>query len=143
LLTTFRSRLEEKVAKQFVTLGVPYSYESEKVEYVVPQRTSKYIPDFILEKTDGGKMHIEAKGRFGVDGKGVARSSSAKQRQKLILVKEQNPHLDLRIVFQNANTAIYKGSATTYSKWAESHGFPWADKGTVPPSWIEEVKHDA
>jgi hypothetical protein len=43
-------------------------------------------------------------------------------------------------VFQNANAKIYKGSKTTYAKWAEDHDFKWADKGIVPASWIKELK---
>jgi hypothetical protein len=61
-------------------------------------------------------------------------------RQRLILAKQQNPALDIRIVFENASLPINKGSPTTYAKWAEDHGFKWADKGVVPASWIKEMK---
>jgi hypothetical protein len=73
------------------------------------------------------RIILEAKGRFG-DKFG----NGAKERQKLILLQEQHPELDIRIVFQRASTAIYKGSKTTYAKWADDHGFKWSDKGTVP-----------
>jgi hypothetical protein len=140
LLTAYRSGLEEKMGDQLEKAGVPFAFEPEKLPYLVPERTSTYTPDFVLIKKDGGKMYIEAKGRFGGDGRGKTSRNPAQERQKLILIKEQHPSIDLRIIFQRAATPIYKGSPTTYAKWAETHGFPWADKGTVPQTWIEEVK---
>ena len=127
----FRSRLELKVAKQLKSEGIKYDYESIVVPYKVPSRDAKYTPDFPCPHD----IILEAKGRFGHRGKG-----GAAERQKLILVKEQHPHLDIRLVFQNANLPIYKGSKTTYAKWADDHGFLWADKGVVPDAWIKEMK---
>lgn len=125
LRAKYRSRLEEKVAKQLTDNGLKFGYESLKISYTVPQRPAKYTPDFIV-----GDTVIEAKGRF----------RTATDRQKLLLVKEQYPELDLRLVFQNANLPIYKGSKTTYAQWAESNGFPYADKGTIPETWLKQMK---
>lgn len=130
----FRSRLEKKVADQLDVAGVPYDYEGDWVHYTVPAREAKYLPDFTIRNT---QILIEAKGRFG----GFrSDSSGAQERQKLILLKEQHPDLDIRIVFQDAKKPIYKGSKTTYAKWATDHGFTWADKGIVPPAWLKELK---
>jgi Phage endonuclease I len=130
----YRSRLEKKVADQLDDAGIPYDYESQWVRYIVPAREAKYLPDFTIRNT---KILIEAKGRFG----GFrSDSSGAQERQKLILLKEQHPDLDIRIVFQDAKKPIYKGSKTTYAKWADDHGFTWADKGVVPAAWIRELK---
>jgi hypothetical protein len=130
----FRSELERKVAAQLTDNGIHYSYEGRWVPYRVPARDAKYKPDFEPRKTN---IILEAKGRFGHD---KSDADGAKERQKLILIKEQHPELDIRIVFQRASTKIRKGSPTTYAKWADDHGFLWSDKGTVPPSWITEIK---
>jgi hypothetical protein len=129
----FKSDLEAKVAAQLDAAGVKYGYETKTVTFTVPARVAKYNPDFVCKHP----IIIEAKGRFGHRGNDGA---GAKVRQHLILAKQQNPDLDIRIVFQNANATIYKGSKTTYSKWATDHGFLWADKGTVPAAWLKELK---
>jgi hypothetical protein len=134
LETGFRSRLEKKVADQLAKEGIAYEYESIVIPYVVPSRDARYTPDFPCP----AKIILEAKGRFGHRGKG-----GAAERQKLVLVKEQHPHLDIRLVFQRASTPIYKGSKTTYAKWADDHGFKWSDNGTVPAAWIKEMKQSA
>lgn len=120
----YRSRLEERIADQLDEAGVSFEYENRKVKYTVPARHATYTPDFDLKK-----FLIEAKGYF----------RSASDRQKLVLVKKDNPELDIRLVFQKANNPIYKGSPTTYSKWAEDHGFKWADGGVIPNEWLEEL----
>lgn len=121
----YKSPLEEKVAYQLDQSGVKFAYEGIKLEYKIPQRKAKYTPDFVFNKP----IVIETKGWF----------RTAAERHKMVLVKECNPHLDIRLVFQNANKPIYKGSPTTYAKWAVENGFKWADKGTVPKEWIEEL----
>lgn len=121
----YRSKLEKKVADQLTAAGVQFGYESKKVNFLVPARNAKYTPDF-----ECGPVILEAKGYF--------RKTS--DRQKLIFVKECNPEMDIRIVFQDASKPIYKGSPTTYGQWATDHGFKWSDKGTVPPAWIKEMK---
>lgn len=133
LQPSFKSDLEAKIAKQLDEAGVAYGYETKTVKFTVPAREAKYNPDFVCRPP----IIIEAKGRFGHRGND---SAGTKVRQHLILAKQQNPDLDIRIVFQNANAKIYKGSKTTYAKWAEDHGFKWADKGVVPASWIKEMK---
>lgn len=130
LAPRYRSKLEERVAKQLDDANIKFGYETKKVSFVIPARTAKYNPDF-----ECGSIIIEAKGRFGHNGSG-----GAEVRQRLILAKQQNPDLDLRIVFQNANLPIYKNSKTTYAKWADDHGFLWADKGIVPATWLKEMK---
>ena len=130
----YRSLLEKKVADQLDEAGVPYDYEGQWVRYTVPAREAKYLPDFTIRNT---KILIEAKGRFGGH---LSDSNGAKERQKMILLKEQHPDLDIRIVFQNAKKPIYKGSKTTYAVWATDHGFTWADKGIVPPAWMKDLK---
>jgi hypothetical protein len=120
-----RSKLEDRIEAQIAKAGVPYTYEKDKVKYVVPSRKATYTPDFALN----GKILIEAKGYF----------RKASDRQKLAFVREQHPDLDIRLVFQRSTNPIYKGSKTTYADWAESHGFKWADGGVIPDTWLKEA----
>jgi hypothetical protein len=118
----FRSGLEEKVADQLRSLGVEVEFEQLKVKYVKPARTSTYTPDFQLPNG----VIIETKGRF-----------VTADRQKHILVKAQNPDLDIRFVFSNSNSKISKTSKTTYADWCRKHGFQFADK-LIPLGWVKE-----
>lgn len=135
----FRSGLEKKVAEQLDTGGVAYGHESQWIRYIVPEREAKYLPDFSFE---GSPIIIEAKGRFGGGNPAFKQPATdgAKERQKLILLKEQHPELDIRIVFQRASTPIYPKSKTTYAKWAEDHNFKYSDKGVVPAEWVEDIR---
>lgn len=131
---SFKSGLERTVANQLEAEGLSYEHEKHKFTYNVPSKDHKYTPDFKL-----GDIFIETKGGFGYGPTRFSGGNPAEQRQKLILVKQQNPGLDLRIVFQRASTKIYKGSPTTYAKWATDNNIPYADKGVVPQEWIEEM----
>jgi hypothetical protein len=126
----YRNKFECAIAEQLDEAGVKFSYETLKLPVAYPPRIGKYTPDFISTNTN---IIIEGKGFF---------HGGASDRQKLVLVKEQHPDIDLRIVFQNAAKPIYKGSKTTYGKWATDHNFAWADKGIVPASWIKELKNE-
>jgi len=128
----YKSRLEDALAEQLEEAGVPFGYEADKIPYEVPARESVYLPDFKLP----GDIYIEGKGRFGHRGN---QKAATEERQKLILVKKQHPDLDIRLVFDNPNLPIYKGSKTTYAKWADTNGFPWAAK-RIPQQWIDEAK---
>ncbi len=123
----YRSRLEEKGAEQLEREGIKFGYETRKVAYTVPARDATYLLDFEHEPSG---IILEYKGWF----------KEAKERQKYILVRNCNPTMDIRFVFQNANKKIYKGSKTTYGMWATEHGFPWADKGTIPTAWLNEMR---
>lgn len=118
----YRSGLEEKIAADLSKKGVPSTYESHFLEYVVPTRVSKYTPDFILPNG----IVIESKGLF-----------ETKDRQKHILIKKQHPDLDIRFVFSNPRQRISKKSKTTYAMWCEKHGFQF-DKALIPQDWIDE-----
>jgi len=124
----YRNKLEASVAEQLSAAGVPFEYEPRTVQFTIPARLAKYLPDFWPTNTP---IIIESKGYF---------FDSARDRQKLILVRDANPALDIRILFSDANKKIYKGSKTTYGKWATDHGFTWADKGIVPASWLKDIK---
>ena len=122
----YRSGLEEKISEQLKQADVDFTYESEKIKYVQPAKNRTYTPDFIKLKQDGSKLYVETKGRL-----------TAADRKKMQWVKEQNPNLDIRIVFTNSNTKIAKNSKTTYADWCRKQGFIFADK-EVPKEWLEE-----
>jgi len=121
----YRSGLEEKVSKQIEDAGLQVHYELDKISYLWPERTSTYRPDFRLPKK-GGHFYVETKGRWTVD-----------DRQKHLLIKDQHPDLDIRFVFSNQNSRLYKGSPTTYAEWCDKHGFAYANK-TIPTEWLTE-----
>lgn len=118
----FRSGLEEHVADQLDQLCVLFEYETLVIKYTRPAKIHRYTPDFILPNG----IIIETKGRF-----------LTKDRQKHLLVKKQNPDLDIRFVFSNPNQRISKTSKTTYAKWCDSKGFLYA-KQTIPTTWLKE-----
>ena len=114
----YRSGLEEKVADLLSSLKVKYEYETKKLAYVLE---CNYIPDFLLPNG----VFLEVKGRL-----------TSEDRRKMIAVKKSNPELDIRFVFQAPFNKIYKGSKTTYAKWAEQKGFPWCAYHSIPQTWL-------
>lgn len=127
LLTEFKSGLEKRIADQIESEGLEPNYEKLVIKYERPARISRYTPDFPI----GDKpIIIEAKGRF----------RTASERQKMIYARDQNPALDIRIVFQKASLPIYKGSPTSHGKWASDNGFMWADNGVIPNEWLKEAR---
>ena len=114
----FRSGLEERVADLLVELGVKYEYESTKVPYVIQHN---YTPDFIL--TNG--VWLEAKGYW-----------DSKDRKKIKSVIQQNPDIDLRMVFQAPFNTISKKSKTTYAQWCDKLGIKWTSFATIPIDWL-------
>lgn len=126
LVLGYRSGLEEKISEQLKELHIDFSYETEKIHYVQPEKKRTYKPDFIKKKTNGENLYIETKGRL-----------TAADRKKHEWVKAQNPHLDIRFVFTNSNTKIAKNSKTTYADWCIKNGFIFADK-VIPIEWLEE-----
>lgn len=123
LANGFRSGLEKRIADDLTEKGVPFDYEKLKISYTVPERQATYTPDFVILSNG---IIVESKGIF-----------DAEDRQKHLLIKQQQPHLDIRLVFSRANAPIYKGSPTTHAAWAAKHGFQWAEK-LIPQEWLDE-----
>lgn len=132
---SYRNPSEKFLGALLTEEGVEFDYEGFKIEYDVPARKAKYLPDFPIK---GSHIILEYKGWFGKNG--------AKERQKLILLKQQHPHLDFRLVFSDAKKKIYKGSPTTYAAWADENGFKWCEinktrgKVKLPDAWIKEMR---
>lgn len=114
----YRSKLEEKVSNLLSELGVSFEYESTKVPY---QIQFTYTPDFILPNG----VWLETKGYW-----------DPADRRKVKAVKECNPDIDLRMVFQAPFNTISKKSKTTYAKWCEKHSIPWTSYQNIPLDWL-------
>ena len=115
---TSRSTLEERVQLNLKNRGVAYEYEPCKLPYTV---TRNYTPDLKI-----GETYIEVKGYFRQDA-----------QRKMRNMKEQHPELDIRCVFSNSNSKLYKGAKSTYADWCTKHGFMYADK-RIPDEWLKK-----
>lgn len=118
----FRSGLEGVTAEWLRVRGIDFKYESFKIDYIVPTKAHKYTPDFLLPNG----IVVETKGVF-----------DSSDRAKHLLIKAQHPEYDIRFVFSNSNSPLYKGSPSTYASWCRKYGFQFADR-TIPEDWINE-----
>lgn len=122
----YRSGLEEKVAGFLRESRIPFEYEPLKVPFIQPAKPRKYTPDFILPNG----IIIETKGRWVTS-----------DRLKFLMLRDSQPHLDIRFVFSNPRSKIGKKSKTTYAMWCDRNNFLWhgySDKEPIPESWLEE-----
>lgn len=108
-----RNNFEKKIEKQLKKLKVKFTYESEKIAYVLARH---YIPDFVID-TPTGKIYVETKGHL-----------RREDKSKLAAVKRQHPEKDIRILFYRADVRKFK--------WAEKCGFKYAVE-TIPKEWID------
>jgi len=111
--------------------GIPWMYESEKLEWSPPVKY--YTPDFVLPKKDGGKMFIERKGWLRPEDK-----------VKMQAIRAQYPDLDIRFIFDKSDKPLAAmprkdGSRMTHGEWAFKHGYPFAET-FLPKSWINELE---
>lgn len=120
----YRSGLEVSVAQQLTAAGVPFEYETLDIPYI--KKPAKYKPDVLLPNG----IIVELKGHMPTE-----------DRTKHRLVRAQHPDLDIRLVFSNPGTRISKQSKTTYAKWADYVGIPWAGR-TVPDAWLREPPNE-
>lgn len=117
----YRSGLEVEAAAFLSEHQKEVRYEKLKIEWEdLKYRT--YTPDFEL---DNGII-IETKGIF-----------SAADRRKHLEVQRQHPKLDIRFVFSNARSKLYKGAKSRYSDWCDKYGFKWAHR-LIPKEWLTE-----
>lgn len=123
----YKSGLEHKVAERLMELSYPVRYEEISLQYIVPERKAKYTPDFVFTKKDSNIMYVETKGRW-----------TSADRQKMKHVLASNPNLDIRIVFQNPQQKISKGSSTTYEAYALKIGIKHVAKRDIPQEWLDE-----
>ena len=114
-----RSGLERRLDRELEWGEHEYQYEACRIPYSLE---CHYVPDYILPNG----IVIEAKGHF-----------TSADRRKMRAVKAAHPDLEIRMVFGRATNKLNKTSRTTYWKWCETKGFPWANK-SIPTEWHYE-----
>jgi len=107
-----RNKFEKRINTQLKKSKLKYSYESERIPYVLARH---YIPDFIIH-TPLGTIYVECKGYLRTEDKA-----------KLVAVKRQHPNRDLRILFYR--------TCPNYIRWAERNGLKWA-VSKIPEDWL-------
>lgn len=117
----FRSDFELRLARKLAEAGHGFEYEAQKIQY--QPKIKNYTPDFWFPEYG---FFVEAKGKF-----------DTADRSKHLLIKKQNPEVDIRFVFMRARNKIRKGSKTSYADWCERHKFVWAE-GSIPEEWFNE-----
>jgi hypothetical protein len=123
----YKSGLELTVSEQIKSTEYPLNYETETLNYIVPERKAKYTPDFVFVKKNGSFMFIETKGRW-----------TSIDRLKMKHVLASNPGIDIRMVFQAPTQKISKGSQTTYETYANKLGINHVAKKSIPEEWMVE-----
>jgi len=123
----YKSGLELSVSEQIKNTEYPLNYETEILNYIVPERYAKYTPDFVFTKKNGTLMYIETKGRW-----------TSADRLKMKHVLKSNPGIDIRLVFQAPTQKISKASKTTYEDYAKKLGILHVAKKTIPEEWLQE-----
>lgn len=121
---SYRSGLEDKVSKQLEAKNIKFDYERWRIPYVVPSSNHTYCPDFLLPNG----IFVETKGLW-----------DSEDRKKHLLIREQYPNIDVRLVFSSSRSKIYKGSPTSYAEFCEKHNILFADK-LIPVDWLKEPK---
>lgn len=134
-----RSGFEDRIKTKLQSIsGIRFEYEDRKYKYVKQVckhcgevvDSGTYTPDFNFYQRDTGEYlyTVEAKGRF-----------VASDRKKLLAVREANPNIDLRLLFQR-DDLIRKGSKTRYSTWATKAGIDYYVGEELPPQWIKDAR---
>jgi len=117
----FRSDFELTVARKLAENGRDFEYETQKIPF--QPKIKNYTPDFWFPEYG---FFVEAKGKF-----------DTADRSKHLLIKKQNPDVDIRFVFQRARNKIRKNSSTSYGMWCDKHKFVWAE-GSIPEEWFKK-----
>ncbi|GAF70335.1 unnamed protein product [marine sediment metagenome] len=117
----FRSKSEEIVYDSLLELNIPIKYEWEKINYIWMEYKT-YTPDFLLPNG----IILEVKGRFVLE-----------DRKKHLFIRQQKPELDIRFIFDNPNSKLYKNGKMTYAKWCDKHNFLYCKrKEGIPEEWL-------
>lgn len=117
--TGFRSGFEAEVGSLLETHGA--LYEPVRIRYDL-HLSATYTPDWLLPAQC---IVLEAKGRFPKE-----------DRDKLLLIKQQYPDLDIRIIFQSLNAKTSPKVGQTYAQWAAANGFPCCKGPSLPEDWL-------
>ena len=111
----FRSGSEERLFSFLKSNKITHKYEPYRIPFKV-SLVRKYLPDFVL----ANGIILEVKGRF-----------TTADRMKHLYIRKDNLFLDIRFVFDNPKSKLYKGSKTTYGDWCDKHGFEYCSSKDV------------
>lgn len=120
-----RSGFERSIKANLNRKKLRFEYEPFPIAYTF---IAQYLPDFVFDKKDGTKMFVEAKGYL-----------KPSDRRKMKAVKDSNPTLDIRFLFQQDNF-MTKSKKTKYSDWAFKNGFKFHIGDNLPKEWIKEIR---
>lgn len=131
--TKSRSGFEQRIKKDLEERNIIYEYEQHTLKYTKLRcphckeivDTGVYTPDFVIQRLTGIRLVVEGKGYL-----------DAPNRTLMQRVKRDNPHEDIRFLFQR-DQPIRKGSKTFYSTWAVKNGFPFAIGTSIPEGWLK------
>lgn len=162
-----RSGLEDATIAYLNAEGVDFKYEAHLIPYVAKPKT--YLPDFVLpngivietkgqfDSEDRTKMKLVKKQNPDLDIRFVfSRGATYLTTQRVKEMREwirstghTGPINHTMIAALRDDFRAYlkaKGerlpSSTTYGDWADTHGFPWANK-LPPKSWLHEPPNEA
>ncbi len=122
---------------------IEHVYEKIKIPYTVPESKHYYLTDVAVgplgDIPKPINIHEIVIGHitYLLEFKGYPFTGA--DRKKYILVRDQNPEIDLRFVFHNAHRQMNKKYKTTYGQWATKHNFKWAHQ-VIPQEWLDEAK---
>lgn len=110
-----------------------YEERSLRIPYTVPESLHHYLPDFFLKKKDGTIMYIDYKGEW-----------DAEDRRKHLLIQQQHPDLDIRMVFERDPHKQFigaKGKSATYADICTkgSGRSPFKDF-SMPFTWVKKER---
>ena len=116
--------------KDILPKGASIENEVDKIPYVIEH---VYIPDFTITLPDGRKLFIETKGN--------GRQFDGNVRQKMDAVRDQNPELDLRIIFFadgriGGSKRRKSGEYYRQSDWAKKNRFIFTIRQAIS-DWFE------
>ena len=153
----YRSGLEANAAEQLKAYGVDFEYESKacKFIYYKPITNGRLVDKETLEELKlpkGSKvnqkctytcdfMFVNEGTPLFVETKGYLKPSD---RAKHLLIKDQHPGADIRLVF-SSNGIVKKGKNGVhyrYADWATDHGFNFhivnkKDGYIIPRGWYK------
>jgi len=134
-MNKYRSKFEERVAKELEDKGVDFTYECTTLKY--NKRTTRK-----MECLDCGSSHIVQKAKYLTDfrlSNGVFLEVKGwfmpSDRTKMESVIKCNPGLDIRMVFERDNWTTKK-KTQRYSEWCKKRKIKYC-VGEIPKEWLE------
>lgn len=123
----YRSWFEVDIAIDALERDIVFEYEKEHLIWIEPEKVRKYCPDYFVKTKTGKLIIIEGKGRWTAD-----------DRKKICYVTEQNPKLDVRMLFERDNTLSKAPNSKTYTEWCAKKGIKCAVGRKIPEEWMDE-----